>query len=276
MIAAAKKKPDAAFVIRLVGPGIRPWAVPLRSLAKVLDAVQRLTEQRDDSVDDDSAGESEVQRESGAILHLLNVKSSSAAYGVAARNQEEALGMLRCVQASIDKPHDADWLDSTLSSVKDMSDIARALNCEIEFCDTGKTGNVIARIAPTTYGEIERTAFIHARTSVYAKIERLGGATEMHCGIRLPNAPRKMVHCRVSNADLVRELGQYMYQEVVLTGQATWLRHNWRLKRIVIDSFEPPKKGSIMEALRRSHEAGGCVWDQIDDPEALIAEMRRS
>ncbi len=35
-----------------------------------------------------------------------------------------------------------------------------------------------------------------------------------------------------------------------------------------------PKTGSLREALRASHEAGGCAWDAVKDPEALLAEIR--
>jgi hypothetical protein len=44
---------------------------------------------------------------------------------------------------------------------------------------------------------------------------------------------------------------------------------------MLIDSFEPPKGGSILEALEKAHDAGGRAWDSIADPDALIAEMRR-
>lgn len=98
----------------------------------------------------------------------------------------------------------------------------------------------------------------------------------MHCGIRLPGTPRKMVICDVRTPELVRELGKYMYQDVILSGQATWLRYNWQLKRLVIDHLEPPKVGSIKDAIRRSHEAGGCPWDAVTDPEALLAEIREA
>lgn len=271
-----KKKPDPAFVIRLVGRGIRPWAVPMRSLARVLEAVQRLVERRDDFADDMEMPKA-LQGESGTILHLLNVRSSSATYAVAAPDHGDTLKVLKDVHGAIEQPENADWLDSTLSSVRDISDVARSLRCEIEFREPDKAkgfGGVIARITPATFSEIEGSAYIKARTSIYAKIERVGGATEMHCGIRLPSTPRKMVICRVKTTELVRELGQYMYQYAILGGQATWLRHNWRLKRMVIDSFEPPKTGSIREALRSSHQAGGCAWDTIEDPEGLIMGMR--
>ncbi len=83
-----------------------------------------------------------------------------------------------------------------------------------------------------------------------------------------------MVICRVADAQLVRELGQYIYQRVTLIGRATWLRRNYMLKRMEIDSFEPPKTGSIMDTLKEVHGAGGHAWDKIADPEAEIREMR--
>jgi hypothetical protein len=180
---------------------------------------------------------------------------------------------------AIGAPDLAEWTSPTLSSLEDLSQSAKSLGCEIEFRKPGKDrsyGAVIARITPMTFKDISASAFIRGRTSVYAKIERVGGATAMHCGIRLPSDRRKMVICRVANADLVRDLGQHMYEHLILSGHATWIRRDWRLKNLVIDAFEPPKKGSIIAALKRVHEAGGYAWDAIDDPDAVIAEIRRS
>jgi hypothetical protein len=83
-----------------------------------------------------------------------------------------------------------------------------------------------------------------------------------------------MLVFHVANEDLVRQLGQFLYQYLVVTGEATWLRHNWSIKTMVIKSFEPPKTGSIMGVLRRVYDAGGSGWDAIDDPNAALVEMR--
>lgn len=278
MLEPFKKKPKPTFVIRLVGRGIRPWRVPMRSLAKVMQAVQRLVEQRDDMVDDIESS-TVVEDESRSILHLLGVTSSSAAYAVAAPDESRVIETLEAVQADIRAPERADWLDSTLSSVREISDIAKALDCEIEFRKPrfrtmGLGDDVIAKITPITFSEIEGAAYITASTSVYAKVERIGGATDMHCGIRLPGAPQKMVICRVQSAELVRELGQYIYQYVVISGQTTWLRHNWRLKRMIISAFEPPKTGRISDTLRCVREVGGDAWDALENPKAFMAEIR--
>ncbi|MBI4579500.1 MAG: hypothetical protein HY718_07355 [Planctomycetes bacterium] len=248
-------------------------------MAKVLEAVQRLVEQRDEETEEETSRMDKDQSDVAPTLHLVDVKSGSAAYAVAAPKHQVTIDLLAEIGRSIERPKTADWSQSTLSSLRKLSEVARSMGCEIEFRNPGtkgKLGAVLAKITPATYGDISSSAFIRGRTSIYARIERVGGATAMHCGIRLPEAPRKMVICRVTSDELVRKLGQYMYQHVLLSGRATWLRHNWRLKNLTIDSFEPPKRGSILKALESAHEAGGRVWDEIEDPDAVIAEMRNS
>jgi len=98
----------------------------------------------------------------------------------------------------------------------------------------------------------------------------------MHCGLRLPDQPEKMVICAVETADLVRNLGQYVYNDILVSGTVTWYRSNWRVKTIQVKSFVPPKLGSIKEAFQRIRDAGGKAWDNVEDPDAFIAEMRGS
>jgi hypothetical protein len=43
---------------------------------------------------------------------------------------------------------------------------------------------------------------------------------------------------------------------------------------MLIKGFDAPKEGSILEALNRIYEAGGKDWDNVDDPQALISEIR--
>lgn len=278
-----RRKPEADFVIRLVGSGMRPWRVPFRNLARVLNAVQRLVEQREEEDDADVVPSGEIAPAAAldaGTLRLIDVKDSSAAYRVAAPNPKAALRLIGETGQSIKEPSKANWTLATLSSLEELSEIARSLGCEIEFRLPGagkgrQYGDVLATIRPSTFTEVQGTAFISGRTSVYATIERVGGATKAHCGIRIPEQLRKMVICRVDNDDLVRQLGQFIYQDVVLIGRGTWLRHSLHLRHFVIEAYEPPKTGSFRDALRRIYDAGGHAWDRVDDPDALLAEIRR-
>ena len=138
----------------------------------------------------------------------------------------------------------------------------------------GKDGRVFATIDGDSYSILAATAFVTGESSIYGYLERVGGATEQRCGLRLPNQLRKMVYCTVDTEELIRKLGQHIYENVLVSGTVTWFRKSWRVKHINIIDFEPSKSGSILETLDRIYEAGGKAWDDIDDPEALIAEMR--
>jgi hypothetical protein len=83
-----------------------------------------------------------------------------------------------------------------------------------------------------------------------------------------------MIYCTVKTEELVRKLGQHIYQNVMVTGTVTRFRKGHRVKTVFVKDFEPSKTGSVLEALDEIYEAGGKVWDEIDDPEALIRELR--
>lgn len=275
-----RKKPLPDFVIRLDALGLRPWDVPMRHLARVMDAVQRLVEQREE--DEPAPALVKVPGAKAPIvdraLRLIDIKKGSAVYPVASPKPEPALRLIRDTGADIDKPDEAKWTQPTLSAIKELSEVANSLGCVIEIRAPGPKGKVygdiLATIRPGTYDSVSQAAFITGDTTVHATIERVGGATEMHCGIRVPSQDRKMVICRVDGEQLVRQLGQYIYQEVSLVGKATWLRHNFELRSMVIRAIEPPKVGSFRESLKRIHAAGGDSWDDIPDPDAALAEFR--
>lgn len=276
-----RTKPQPDFIIRLVESDIRPWKVPMRALARTLQAVQRLVDQREEE-DDPTIDDAEIQpvtneEHAAKALRLVDVTSSSAAYAVAAPAHDTALDIITNTGKGIAAPARFNWNAPTLSAVRELSEIARSLHCAIEIRlpnSSKQLGDVLAEIRSDTFDKIVPSVFIRGDTTIYAKIERVGGATEMHCGIRLPSQPRKMVICKVAGAELVRDLGRYMYQHVLLSGRATWFRRSRNLKYFKVVSFEPPKAGSIREAFEDIYNAGGKAWDDVDDPDAKIAEIR--
>jgi len=239
-----------------------------------LNAVQRLIE-RTDREDSEAEGEA-AEEETKQPLHLLTVRPGSAVYGVSSVDGPAAVQTLADAAKSLKDPDHADWNPAILSSIEDMSAVAKSLNCIIEFSRPGENGEIIAKVTPASYDDLSKSAFAYGEGSVSGYLERVGGATKQHCGIRIPDQPSKMVICRVATDDLIRELGQHVYQNVHVSGTVTWLRRSWRVKSIYVKAFEPFKGGSILEALQRIYKAGGKDWDNVADPDALIAEMRGS
>jgi hypothetical protein len=270
------KKPDPAFVIRLVGRDVKPWVVPMRSLSRIMAAVQRLVDQRDELADvEENDDESSVTTDT-RTLQLLSVRVGSAGYGVSSYSPQPTMTVLRETGLSIDSPDDAKWRPATISSIDDLSQVAKQLGCSIELRESknGKFyGDVLAVIGPDTYSQVQRRAFATGHTSVYGRLERVGGVTDMKCGIHVQDHP-KMLVCPVANSDLVRELGKHIYNDVVLSGEAVWYRFNHQLKSLTVSSFSPAKTESFSDVAKMIRDAGGHAWDLIEDPDEYIREMR--
>jgi hypothetical protein len=197
MDTTTRKKPAPDLLIRLVGPGMKPWVVPMRALARIFDAVQRLVEQIDDEevesiLSDFNKKTTKSVMPEERVLRLINVGVGSALYQVAVPKPELATRVITHTGKSIDSPVGANWTQPTLSSLRELSDIARSLGCTIELrqgADPRDEKGVLAKISPGTYDAVSTTAFIEGDTSVLATVERVGGATGMHCVFR-PNPER--------------------------------------------------------------------------------------
>ena len=265
------RRPSPDFEIRLVGHQVKPWDVPMRALARTLNAVQRLMEP---TTEEGATKQDKEAAISIMPLHLIDVKSGSARYAVSANDPERTIRTLTEAGLALENPGAQEWDLDLLSPIEDLSDVARSLMCSIEFRKFGKDETVFATIVGNSYSTLAATAFVTGESSVYGYLERVGGATEQRCGLRLPTQPSRMIYCTVETEELVRKLGQHIYENIMVSGTVTWLRKAWRVKTVRVKDFELSKTGSILEALDEIYEAGGKAWDEIDDPESLIRELR--
>lgn len=273
MSAIRKKHSQPDFEIRIVGPGISPWGVPVRSLSRILNAVQRLIEHTEE---DEFEGAEAEQIESRPPIHLIAVKKGSARYGVLSEAAPLALDTIVLTGQYLRDPSASDWEPAILSPIEELSAVARSLQGWVEFRRPGKDGEILAVVTKDSYEELSRVAFVSGESTVGGYLERVGGATSYFCGLRLPNQHAKMIICPVHSQDLVRQLGQHVYENVRVSGTVTWFRRNWRVKRIYVKSFEQAKEGSISQALERVYEAGARAWDGIDDVQGFIFGMRKA
>src|SRR5690348_8012166 len=106
MVDLDKKRPPPDLMVRLYGSGVKPWSVPTRSLSRILSAVQRLVDQRDDLVDDEESQPDPVVDET-RTLQLLSVKAASAGYALSSRNPQLTLAIVRETGKSVRTPAQA-------------------------------------------------------------------------------------------------------------------------------------------------------------------------
>jgi hypothetical protein len=247
----------------------------MRSLTRILNAVQRLIEHTEESVTE-VGDDAQVESEPAMPLHLLDVRRGSARYGVLSDSAPAALKTIAETGRYLQDPSRSEWEPEILSPIREISAVAKTLKSQVEFRRPGKNGELLATITPQSYEEMSRVAFITGDSTVSGYLERVGGATSWFCGLRLPDQSAKMLICPVDSQDLVRQLGQHVYENVRVSGAVTWFRRNWRVRRVYVKSFEPTKEGSILQALDRIYEAGGKDWNDVQDVDGLLSEIRRA
>lgn len=268
-----RKQPET-FRLHLVGKTVRPESVSLGRLTDCLRAVQRLVAATEADTDDQEEDGSD-RALPDVPLHLLDVQRGSAVYPVYAEDHDSVIERLNLVGKAVHDPEIVAPFRGVVQALDDLSTIARKLDCRIEFRHSKQADRaVIATIEPTTFADLHGSLYLTGPTSLTAVVERAGGKVKRHCGLRLPQQPRRQLTCQVASDDLVRRLGQSLYQTVTVHGRATWYRHDWTITGMVIESMEEYQETKPQALLEEMRKVAGPAWSGIDDPQAYLQEVR--
>jgi len=265
---AAPKKPSATFEVEFDGPGIYPERIPLNVLSRALAAVQRLAAGLEYPEED---GDETPQGFDGKF-GLLHVKRGSAVYQIATRAPELAIANLRDTGKVLEKPESIGDREFILNPLDELSAVARSLDSPIILKEPGKDGVVLAKIVPSSYATVSDKLFVSGDTTLIGRVERVGGATEQKCGLRLHGRSRMLI-CKVVSAETARRLGQKLYEKVVVTGTAQWIKTTWKVVAFTISEVHQPRLKPVDELIESLRNAGGSDWDKIPDPQAYLEEM---
>jgi hypothetical protein len=260
------KQPQATFEVVFVGRGIAPERIPIRTLSETMEAVQALANGND--VDS-------KEEKKSASIGLVKITRGSAGFHCVAPRASIAMEHLRL--AGLLLARDSVLTEVTqeyvLRPIETLSRIAGALKCRILVCPPRLRDAPIAVVDSDSYGHVSTGVFVQGDSSVSGRIQRVGGATEMRCTLRVPDR-ESLLYCDVSNTETARKLGQHLYQNIVATGVATWFSRSWRLYAFKINDIYQPKEQSVVKAFEELSDAGGNVWADVEDPETLLRDFR--
>jgi hypothetical protein len=260
----ATKSPDPVFEV--VFQGIYPERIPLGTLSRILSAIQRLASGADTDEDDDQPGELPA---SGNQIQLLGVKRGSAVYRFAGDAASHVMQRLRLVGDVLADPGEIGENDYLLSPLERISTSAKTLGCQVVVRKPGKDGSVLAEIGPKSFDEIAKSIFVSGETSITGNVQRVGGATDMRCALRVPFQQR-LLFCKVKTQTTARTLGDCLYKDVQATGQARWIKSTWHVNAFTVTGVAELKNGSILNAFEAMRDAGGSGWDKFDDPQRVL------
>jgi hypothetical protein len=260
------KKPEPTFEVYFDGPNLVPEEIPVRAVTDALSAIQDLASGRD------PFELAHVPPEK--TIGLLDVRRGSARFQCVARNPAEAVRNLKRVGKWITSPdsESGEELEIALNPIDQLSAIARKLGCAVIVRAPDKTAAAWLWVKEGSYDELSSRVLLKGDTTIYGRIERVGGATEMRCLLRVPDR-RKLLYCDVESRELVRRLGQHLYENIAATGTAVWIHRTWRVVRFTLRDFHQPRLRDYAAALQDLREAGLSAWDTIDDPKSYLQEF---
>lgn len=258
-------KPSPAFEV--YAPAIFPERVPFHALAKLISAVQRLaagpsSDEIDETLDDGVDN----------LFGLLGVKRGSSRYEISSLWPEQSVKNIRDVGKVLVKPDTIGPREYILGPVHTLSEISRSLNSMIQIREPGRSGAILATIQPSTYSALSERLLVKGETTIFGKVERVGGATSKKCGLRLVGRS-KMLICNVHNQEVARRLGQKLYEEVSVSGVAQWLKTTWNVVHFNIRDLCQANQKSTDDIIKSLRDAGGDGWDKVDDPEAFLNDV---
>lgn len=261
-------KPAATFEVTFKRPGIVPEQIPVRAVSEALSAVQDLASGRDPFIS------AKVDPEE--TIGLLNVRRGSAVFLCVAKKPKEAIANLRQMGKLLDEPDqtDGDRLAAALPAVDTLSTIARTLDCTVSIREATSRNGSLLTVTGSSFEQISSRVLLRGDTTIFGRVERVGGSTGTRCALRLP-VRRHILYCDVESRELARRLGQHLYENIAAVGTAVWVHRSWHVYSFTVRDFYQPdlgEPGKIIQALR---DAGLKAWDEVEDPDALLREIRQ-
>lgn len=242
---------NKSLEVALVGRGMSPNRIPVSSLVKILSSVQRLGSGA--SPWEKSEDEEEAVDKALSHLRLTDVKKGSAVFSCYVDQADAVYGNLRTIDQVLQGRDDdsIDRLAYGYSSLKILGGVCRQYDCQVKIRLPGTVknpGQSLLVVDADSVARVESELIIHGETSVAATIERAGGKTAKVMICVEPS--RQRLYCEVKNdaeRTLVKTLAQNLYRLVGLSGEATWIRSNWRLIDLKITGASIPTTQSWRE-----------------------------
>lgn len=263
----AKRKPKhktikPTFEVRFVGPGISPELISLSHVSEALSAIQDLASGRD------RYETSQVPHE--LSMGLVDVASGSAVYMCVHRAPDEALTHLRMVRACLaNEDVEPEAMIAALPPLESLSNVARLNKCRVDVTWRKGRRETLFSVGQADYGRLASNLLIEGETSVAGTLQRVGGATDTKCALRVEGR-RHLLYCDVASNDLARRLGKHLYEEIVVSGTAVWLHQSWRIYKFNVTDFSQPRLADPATMISEFRDAGLKAWDDVDDPEVFV------
>ncbi|RKT75602.1 hypothetical protein BJ925_3658 [Rahnella aquatilis] len=120
----------------------------------------------------------------------------------------------------------------------------------------------------------ESTLIVTKKGKVQGKLYNVGGKDDS-APVKLEGANGETFHCEATPA-MAAKLAIHLFKQVRVSGNSEWIKKDgkWKLKKLIIESFEVLEKSNLKTALKALQNASGNQWKEEDDAQAILKALR--
>jgi len=120
----------------------------------------------------------------------------------------------------------------------------------------------------------EAPLVIRKKGRVQGKLYNVGGKDDS-APVKLEGANGETYHCEATPA-LAAKLGALLFKQLRVSGDSEWIKKDgkWKLKKLIIDSYEVLEKSNLKTAFKALQNASGNQWKEEDDAQAILKALR--
>jgi hypothetical protein len=251
---------ELAFKITVKG-GASPDTLRLTELATLLNAIEKAII---------SIADEEGEEEEDLLVSLRKINKGSAALFFGTNRTIPVIAAYMIFAKAL--------ADSTVSELPlpaqeaalTLREYSAIHKTPIRFHQNIKTRAAFYEIKPSSAYELVHPPILKSETTLYGKLERVGGATP-RARIRLLNG--HVISCSLT-ADLAKKIAPHLYEVIGIEGAAHYDMASWNVVSFDATGILPYRETSISDALLSLHSASPSAWQDVQDVPAVIRIAR--
>lgn len=162
-----------------------------------------------------------------------------------------------------------DWPSNASNSLKNIRALANVIGASARV-SVPVNGHVVEASFTDPEG-ITHLENLRGPTTVYGRVTRLGGV-KPKVDLVLAGG-KQMLHCD-ADEPVVKSLEGQLYEYVSLNGLGQWDPFTLELKQFKVESWQPFANRNPVEAMEALREQFGRYFDDIDDVDAWVSDLR--
>ncbi len=158
-------------------------------------------------------------------------------------------------------------------ALNEIANLSKSHKSNTEFWQKQNNQEIVlAVVTPNTPIIKAKPVLRQERTTQYGELLQIGGEKKPSARIRF--LVGETLNCDVKTTDLACEMASLLYQLIGVRGVATWDLKNLSLIKFQIDELTEYRKTPITEAIESLRKLVGKYYQDIDDIDAFIADLR--